>query len=275
MAGLGGAMQCLKYMLFLLNFMFLLLGVLLITIGAAILINYNDFEFFLDSAHFKPAEIIIACGAIMVFISLIGCIGAVKESTAMVNIFALLLFLLMIMEIGGAITAFAMHCDIYLDVENNMKSVLEDYKISDSARKAWDYTQENLQCCGVHHPRDWQLEHVDGPVVNISGSIFTVPYSCCDDKDECLVYARGCLDILSSYVSDSILLLVYIGAGVGATQLISVIFACSLAGGIRRAKTQQEIERQQNRQRIFEEAVSRNGRGRTSPFFPIPTSTDA
>lgn len=63
-----------------------MVGFLLISIGTTINSVYYDFELFMESHHFKPAHLLIAIGIIIFFVALFGCVGAIKESTMLVNV---------------------------------------------------------------------------------------------------------------------------------------------------------------------------------------------
>jgi len=272
-------MKCIKYMLFISNFMFVMVGFLLISIGSTISAVYNDFELFLESHHFKPAQLLIAVGIIIFFVALFGCIGAIKESTMLVNLYAFLLFILLILQISAAIAAYVMRSDIYVKIESNMNDALPDYSESLEARYSWDFMQERLYCCGVHSYEDWK--HVNGSTAASIATNFnlanltaanTIPESCYQDGE---IYQDGCLDRLTYIISESALML-----GVGATcasfvQLLGVIFAYMLAKTIRRVKTDAEIRQQENRQRIYEQLARGQEEKVVTPVLYTPTSTDA
>lgn len=65
---------------------FQLTSALIISVGTTIYAIYHDVSFFLEDYFFSPATFIIVIGVIMLFVSLFGCIGALKESTCLVNI---------------------------------------------------------------------------------------------------------------------------------------------------------------------------------------------
>lgn len=54
------------------------------------------------------------------------------------------LFLLLILEIGAAITAFIASDTIYNIIDKNMNETMMDYTHSHRARVAWDFTQDRV-----------------------------------------------------------------------------------------------------------------------------------
>ncbi|KAK4876411.1 hypothetical protein RN001_012833 [Aquatica leii] len=271
-------MRCIKYMLFVSNFMFVMVGFLLISIGTTISTIYSDFELFMEAHHFKPAQLIVAIGIIIFLVSMFGCIGAIRESTFLVNLFGMFLSILLILEISAAIAAYVMRSDISEGIEENMLEALDEYKTMYNAKESWDFMQDRLACCGVHQPYDWKDVKIEnGTNTGFNGYKFNVPYSCCKyfecQNDE--IYTHGCLDRLSNIVSESALLL-----GIGATcvalvQFLGVVFAFMLAKTIRRVKTDEEMRRQENRQRIYEQLALGHEEKVVVPVLYTPQSTEA
>jgi ABC-type dipeptide/oligopeptide/nickel transport system permease subunit len=59
---------------------------LLITVGTTIASIYGDFSIFVDSHFLHPANLMIAIGVILMLVAAVGCFGALKESTMIINI---------------------------------------------------------------------------------------------------------------------------------------------------------------------------------------------
>lgn len=59
---------------------------MLLSMAVAIGNLFDDFQNFIDSHFFVPPNLLIAIGIILLVIALFGCVGALKESTAMINI---------------------------------------------------------------------------------------------------------------------------------------------------------------------------------------------
>ena len=106
--------------------------------------------------------------------------------------------------------------------EYNTNSATENSRIT----KMWDTMQQNYECCGVVHPRDWER------VLPKS-----VPDSCCKEKtDGCGenarkspdnedIFAKGCYVKLKE---DSVLLGTVGGVLLGI-QLLAIIVSCCMA----------------------------------------------
>ncbi|KAI4461059.1 tetraspanin [Holotrichia oblita] len=243
-------MKCVKYMLFITNFMFVIIGFLLISIGTAITYIYNDFDLFIEDHYFSPAALLVAIGIITFFVSLFGCAGAIKGSTCMVNIYGIFLILLLILEVSAAIAAYAMRSSIEHYIKLSMTSTLDKYLDHSHIRDAWDALQCRLACCGINGYWDW-IE-VDSSRFNETIS----PESCFNAYEE--RFEAGCWQQLVYTVSQSALLVGTAAICVAVVQALGVVFAFMLAKSIRRIKSEQERKRQQNRARIYEQLARGN-----------------
>ncbi|CAH1280028.1 unnamed protein product [Diabrotica balteata] len=285
-------MRCVKYMIFVANFMFMLVGLLLISIGYTIKAIYTDFDAFLSNHNYKASDLAIAVGFIILVVALFGCAGAIRESVLLVNLYALLLLGIVILEITISIIAYKSRNHLEETLSEDMLFSM-NYYTSDTGY-IWDATQYSLHCCGVHGPRDWDkynnadynltvIENLQdstdstSPVPNGQGA-YHVPDSCCKNnkcQNISSLYKRGCLPKIHYIISQSALLL-----GVGAMcvtfiQLLGATFAHLLARSIRKLKTQIEVERTIRRQQLYESLSKSNTLEKVSPVLYVPESSEA
>lgn len=283
-------MRCVKYMIFVANFMFMLIGFLLISIGYTIKAIYNDFDAFLSSHNYKASDLAIAVGIIILIVALFGCVGAVKGSVCLVNLYSLLLMVIVILEVSIAITAYRSRANLKRTVNEDMLRSMDYYPTE--TNYIWKATQYNLHCCGVNGPSDWN-KYVGQDGYNLSSiynfktstetstdsARYHVPATCCIDES-CnflsSLYLRGCLPKITFIISQSALLL-----GVGAMcitfiQILGAIFAHLLARSIRKLKTQIELDRSIRRQELYESiSIAATLQEKTSPVLYVPSSSEA
>ncbi|CAB3234636.1 unnamed protein product [Arctia plantaginis] len=280
-------MKCIKYMLLCITAIFVLTSALIISVGTTIYAIYHDVSFFLDDHFFSPATFVIVIGIMMLFISLFGCIGALKESTCLVNIFAVILSLVFVLEIAAAIAAYSLRGQVATMLDDKLRVTLPMYKENEEVETAFDFIQSRLNCCGVDSYMDWS-------VVNFSSGIavsnITVPNSCCAEThtavigdievDECIkLYANGCLPRVFYLIYQSAGLL---GAGamtIAFIQIIGVVFSFSLASSIRKAKTERERRRWEIREQMVNAYTSLNPTDEKNPapviYVPFHGQTKA
>ncbi|CAG9095975.1 unnamed protein product [Plutella xylostella] len=253
-------MRCIKYMLLCITAMFVLTSALIISVGTTIYAIYFDVSYFLSDQFFSPTTFVIAIGVIMLFVSLFGCIGALKESTCLVNLFAIILSLVLVLEVAAAIAAYSLRAQVAGVVGGNLREAMPHYYDNVDVRDSFDFVQSRLSCCGVDSYLDWgDVTPKDSSTSGIIVQNITVPNSCCAESRyvdmntaECVsLYANGCLP--------RVIYLVYQSAGLLGTgamtfafiQIIGIIFSFSLAKGIRKAKSERERRRWEIQERMI------------------------
>ncbi|XP_023949528.1 CD63 antigen [Bicyclus anynana] len=273
-------MRCIKYMLLCVTAIFVLTSALIISVGTTIYAIYYDVSFFLDSQLFSPATFIIVIGIIMLFVSLFGCIGALKESTCLVNIFAVVLSLVLVMELSAAIAAYVLRAQVADMLDQNLRNTLPYYYTNSEVEDGFDFIQSRLNCCGVDSYLDWGEVPSNGHA-GIAVSNITVPYSCCaqtsaevlgdTEVQQCLkLYANGCLPRITYLIYQSAGL---IGAGaltIAFIQIIGIVFSFSLAGAIRKAKNDRERRRWEIQERMINAYTSLNPEKEQKPVVYVP-----
>lgn len=244
---LNMGMRCVKYMIFVINFMFLLTAILIVTVGTAIGTIFGDFEYFIDSHFFSPAHLLVAIGFIMMFVSIFGCIGALKESTAMINIYGVLLAMVFILEVAAAISAFALRGQVEEMVRRTINESMANYNDNPNVAQSVDFMQQVLECCGVDSYKDWEAF-----LPNATG--IEVPQSCCaaSTSDEPCVstFEYGCFSRLQWVVSQSAALIATGATTVAFVQILGSICAFMLARTIRRTKSLRAARRWQLQQSL-------------------------
>lgn len=269
-------------MLLCITAIFVLTSALIISVGTTIYAIYYDVSFFLNDNFFSPATFVIVIGGIMLFVSLFGCIGALKESTLLVNIFAVTLSVVFILEIAAAITAYTLRGQVTEMLDEKLRDTMPYYYHDTEVQDAFDFIQSRLNCCGVDSYLDWHDVVPPTGVPGISVANITVPNSCCaevhsqiyenEEIEECVkLYANGCLPRVFYLIYQSAGLL---GAGaitIALIQLIGIVFSFSLGNSIRRAKTERDRKRWEIQERMLNAQTSLNPDGeKVAPVVYIP-----
>lgn len=247
-------LRCIKYLLCAVNSLFVLTGIMIISVGTTIYAVYEDFSHFLDPSYFSPATLLIVVGALVFLIAFLGCCGALKESTCMVLVFAVSLILVLVLELAAAIAAYAMQDGIKDLLAGRINATMKEYNTNSEAAVAIDFMQSRLRCCGYNDYMDWDAIPID------SKNDLSVPDSCCAwstavdfdyNSTVCAgVYEEGCIARLSIIVHRSAL---YLGTGaiaIALIQLTGIMFACMLGRAIRRQKTERERRRWELRESL-------------------------
>lgn len=248
---LNMGMKCIKYFLIVINALFLLTSLLLITVGRTIQSIYSDFSHFLDDHFMSVPALLVGVGAVMMVVALFGVVGAFKESTMLTNIYGLLLALVFIVEVVAAVYAIVMQGEVYKMLSRTMNESIWAYPEYDEAATAVDFMQRNLQCCGVTNISDWN-DVLPIPDDANENDIF-VPSSCCPDNPTTCrdnYFREGCLHRMEFIISQSAMIIATGATTVAFVQILGVISAFMLAKTIRRTKSLREARRWQLQQSL-------------------------
>ncbi|XP_015595080.1 CD63 antigen [Cephus cinctus] len=215
---------CIKYLLFIFNFVFALCGLGILIVGVLIHLKLTEFSDALaDNVHL-PSILLIVIGSIIFVIAFFGCCGAIRESHCMVVTFAVLLLTILIIQVAVGIYTFILlkNAD-ELNIKENYQSVFNDYYKNNASSATIDAVQSSLQCCGVNSPSDFSNY---------------IPWSCCGNSEgsHCTVnnsYTTGCVEALKDFLTYAGNILGGFAIGVAVVQLLGIIFALCLANSIK------------------------------------------
>ncbi|XP_067301925.1 CD63 antigen [Pseudorasbora parva] len=230
MAVEGGA-KCVKYMLFFFNFIFWLCGLALIVLG--IMVHQSFLNTAIIKGYTGSPVVLIIVGVIIFFIAFFGCCGAWKENQCMVSMFAVILSIIVIVEIGTAITGYVFRGKIPGFLDERFKSMIAGYNNTEN-RDTLDAIQKQFKCCGGNSSDDW---------LNFSSTKTSVPDSCCKNiTNNCgvgaihnseKIYIDGCQPILNQFLKKNLLWIAVGALVIAFVQISGIVLACILMRAIR------------------------------------------
>ncbi|XP_070762734.1 tetraspanin-3 isoform X2 [Enoplosus armatus] len=197
-----------KTVLVFLNLIFWAASGILCYVGAYVFITYDDYDHFFEDVYtLIPAVAIIAVGALLFIIGLIGCCATVRESYC-------------------GLTA------VEDEVNSSIKKVYDEYNgtNSNAQSRAIDYVQRQLQCCGIHNYSDWQYTHWYEESKNNS-----VPISCCKaNSGSCTgslthpedLYQEGCEVLVVKKLKEIMMYVIWTALTFAAIQMLGMLCAC-------------------------------------------------
>lgn len=232
---LNMSMKCVKYMIFTISVTFAIVAAMLLSMAVAIGNLFDDFRSFIDSHFYVPPNLLIAIGVILLVIALFGCVGALKESTAMINVYAILLLIVFVLQVSAAIAAFVMRGQVSNMVRQKIFDSMAEYQENPGTyRNSIDMLQNTLECCGVDSYTDWDQ------FLPSNATMMEYPETCCAEPPmggECMPRAYGCYSRLSWLISQGSILIATGAVAVAFVQILGSVCAFMLARAIRRTKT--------------------------------------
>ncbi|XP_040281484.1 CD63 antigen [Bufo bufo] len=228
-----GGMKCVKYLVFIFNFLFWICGCALIGLGIYVFVQVYRPQILPNASISGPPIVIIAVGVVIFLISFFGCCGAAKENYCMVTTFAVLLVLIFLVEIAAAIAGYIYRNQIQNAFTDSIKDDLKRYNSTADVRKAVDDLQRDLQCCGADNYTDWYD-------VDPFKDRRSLPASCCNVTSSAVcgsnlanVYTDGCVNKLEDLLRKNIAIVAGVALGIAFFEILGIIFACCLMKGIR------------------------------------------
>lgn len=236
--------KCLKYMLFVFNFLFWVLGIVVLGVGIYSRIKAGNYDTLLgDGGVASAANILIAAGVFVSLIGFVGCCGALKENKVMLIIYFILVLLIFVLEIAAGALAYTKKDLMEKHLTDNLKLVVEtNYgKKGDEAQKAMDvaidWFQQEVKCCGAVNPQEWQQNDL------FKNGTTIAPDSCCKlgktagcatatALAEGKLFPTGCIVAGKAFVKEHMWQVGGVGVGIAVIQLLVMIAAIMLCRAI-------------------------------------------
>ncbi|XP_030385273.1 23 kDa integral membrane protein-like [Scaptodrosophila lebanonensis] len=222
-------MNCLsstfKYLLYILNVIFVAGGLLLIIVGSIMLSSMGSFSS-LDQAvdtQFIPVSIIVI-GSIIFVVAFFGCCGTIRENSCCTTIYAVCMFILFVLQLTLSIWIFVQN-DKFI---GKMGDVVDTVWNENDSTNGYpmDALQLAFGCCGKTNFLDYTTE---------------VPASCCgytDRSKTCSVdiYAElpGCKQEFLDFWSSNTKIISWSSLFIALFELGIFIVSCCLASAMRK-----------------------------------------
>ena len=181
-----GCGKCVKWALFIVNFLIFIGGLVVLAVGIWTVADKSYIERLLRNELFiSSAYILIVAGIVIVIISFFGCFGAIKEIKCMLFTYFVLLFLMFVVLVIGGVLGYVFRFQVEDNLRPEMRHTITEYSPGSKANPitaAWDDTQRNLKCCGMGvndlENKPWLAWRRNKKVNPRSGDT-RVPLSCC------------------------------------------------------------------------------------------------
>ena len=244
--------KILKWIFVFFNFLFAILGILLIALGSWMVASGNSFLNALGSIStvvqgtvLAAGALIILCGLITFVVAALGVLGGICQARPLLVIFAVGLIIIVLIEFIGAIVAFAANAlspGLVNSATDEMQANLILYRlppVNEAANRFFDTVQNTFDCCGITNSSNW----VNTPVFNDTNGNF--PPSCCAGQinpcspSSTALHTTGCIPAIENFITTNRAAAVVLGVIallVLLVEISGIFIACGLCCCIRSAK---------------------------------------
>ncbi|XP_077297100.1 tetraspanin 74F [Arctopsyche grandis] len=224
---MDGCGRCMKYGLFVANFLTFLGGLVVLAIGLWMLIDRTFINDLIGTNLFQGSiYVLIATGALITFISFFGCMGAAKEIKCLLLTYNILVFILFVTLLVGGILGYVFREKVQTTMEKEMQSSISFYGNREEFTKAWDTTQQELMCCGVNNYKDWQERIPESCCREVERGGRKLP--CTQAQNALTIYTEGCLRKGVEFMKENGVILGTAGIVVAVIMIFGIIFSCVL-----------------------------------------------
>ncbi|XP_037540039.1 tetraspanin-2-like [Nematolebias whitei] len=208
MGKVEGGMKCVKYILFVFNFLFWLMGSFVLAVGLWLRFDPETVSLLnADKApdtFFLGVYILIGAGSLIMLVGFFGCCGAVRESQCLLGSFFACLLIIFGSEVAAGVFAFLNKDKI---IENVQKFYTEAYNENNNGTLIITY-QKVLKCCGT--------------------KASPCPISEFENKD--------CESGIEDFFNNKLYIIGYVGICVAGVMIIGMIFSMVLCCAIRNSR---------------------------------------
>jgi len=249
-SNLEGCDSVIKYLVFIFNFLFFIVGCGLLGLGIYLKVGDNNFidvaeELSTISKYATLGNLMIAVGVIILIVAFFGCCGAIKENRCLLTVFFTFLMLIFILELAAGIFGFINRDEIEKQMNKDFVNAIEnEYNVNGTSpdspiTKTIDKFQLEFKCCGYNGFKDWE----QSDYYKAKG---TIPKSCCIDQDnnQCpaitnpaFFNSKGCFDEVVTWFKDNMYKAAACGVAFAILQIIGLVFSMCLICALKRTGT--------------------------------------
>ncbi|XP_054446965.1 CD63 antigen [Pteronotus mesoamericanus] len=227
-----GGMKCVKILLYLFLLAFCACAVGLIAVGIAA-------QYVLSQTISQGATpgsillvVIIAVGAFLFLVAIVGCCGACKENHCLMITFVIFLSLIMLVEVAAAIAGYVFRDKVVSEFNDDFRQQMKNYSKQNHTAFILDKMQENFKCCGAANYTDWEniLLEPRGRVPD--SCCINVTHNCGVNFKVKEIYTEGCVEKIGVWLRRNVLVVAAAALGIAFVEVLGIVFACCLVKSI-------------------------------------------
>ncbi|CAG2172890.1 unnamed protein product [Oppiella nova] len=230
--GISCGATLIKYLLFLFNVLWLLLGGVVLWLGFKIAIWSGDLHDVYENNLKTGAIVVLAAGFLIFVLAFLGCCGAIKQNSCMLSTYGGLILILVVLQCVGAYFVLRDKGKIQDEIKGAIRTEFDKWNRSpsDDVAKTIQLFQKTFECCGVTGQTDFTTPEL--------------PESCCDKwskgdspQAKCqrsqIKWTQGCADKLENTLTNYLGGLGGVAIALVLIQLLIIVSACCLSREVR------------------------------------------
>ncbi|XP_056621772.1 CD9 molecule a isoform X2 [Triplophysa dalaica] len=223
--GVDGCAKCIKYALFILNFILWIAGTGVLGIGLWLRLDPKTKSLFEGEnspyVFYTGVYILIAAGALMMVVGFLGCCGAIQESSCMLGLFFFFLLVIFAVEVAAGIWGFSNQSKVIEDITAFYRQTYKNYQDTkqDALKETLRLIQHGLNCCGQ------------------SGLDQEAIKETCPKKEGLdVLITKTCPDAIDEVFNSKLHIIGGVGIGIGVIMIFGMIFSMMLCCAIRKTR---------------------------------------
>ncbi|XP_054836940.1 tetraspanin-2 [Eublepharis macularius] len=219
MGRVQGGMRCVKFLLFIFNFIFWLAGSAVVAFG--LWLRFGGVIRDLSTEEKSPEYfylglyMLVGAGVLMMTVGFFGCCGAARESQCLLGAFFTCLLVIFAAEVTAGVFAFIGKKSAVDEVQAIYNEAYDSYMRDAEKNKTLIHFHDALQCCG---------KESDVPV--------QVKATCPKDVQE----QKNCLEEIQTLIDSKLHLVGIVGIGIAGITIFGMIFSMVLCCAIRNTR---------------------------------------
>ncbi|XP_051946895.1 tetraspanin-2-like [Xyrauchen texanus] len=208
MGKIEGGMKCVKYLLFIFNFIFWLMGSLVLAVGLWLRLDRNIVTLLGEDGpetFFIGVYILIVVGGLVMLVGFFGCCGAIRESQCLLGLFFASLLIIFGSEVAAGVFGF-LNKD---KITEEIKTFYEE-AINNSNNTTVQSYHTILNCCGLPSTNHTLCQNVPSN--------------------------QTCDVAIEEFFNSKLFIVGYVGIGIAGVMIIGMISSMVLCCAIRNSR---------------------------------------
>ncbi|KAG4072897.1 hypothetical protein HA402_002640 [Bradysia odoriphaga] len=261
-------LMCWKYILFILNVIFVIASFVMITGGISISVLLSPYRIMMEYGFNTLTIFALLTGITLMIVAVFGIAVTFMEKTAFANLYGLALILVFVLQVATAVTSFVLMSKSGEMVSSQLRSMMYYFSYEHEYLHEIDWIQSQFKCCGAYDHTDWQkygkyssvwpaFAHSYDDWYQMTNDTTTsieapktdlMPSSCCLRDTNyvdltCDQYHNsGCFEPIHQIVSESVLIIGSLAFLLSVFQILGIVAGFAYARAIRCRKTQRDVQ---------------------------------